>query len=74
MRKLILALAILAALLTGCAAETQPGGDIQPSNKAVSVNVHTVPLPDGRKVVCIYEGNANDGRSGGPSCDWSNAR
>ncbi|QBJ00249.1 hypothetical protein SEA_PHARAOH_61 [Mycobacterium phage Pharaoh] len=76
MKKLALALVapmILIAMLTGCGASTVPGGTVQSSDKAVSANPHYVNLPDGRKVLCVYEGNANDGRSGGPSCDWDHA-
>lgn len=30
------------------------------------------PLPDGRKVVCVWAGY--DYRNGGLSCDWANAK
>ncbi len=76
MKKLIAGLAIAFAAfgIVGCADGTAPGDTLVSVPKAVAVNAHYVDLPDGRKVLCVYEGNANDGRSGGPSCDWGNAK
>lgn len=35
------------------------------------VNVHWVPFPDGRKVLCVFETNINAGEL---SCDWNKAK
>lgn len=55
-----------ATVLTGCSSGFEGGdGDAPPRN------VHTVDLPDGRSVLCVFE---VDGYAGGLSCDWANAK
>lgn len=76
MKRLIVAAAIaIGAVVTlaGCT-ETPTGTTVQNTPIGVRVNPHYVDLPDGRTVLCLYENGANDSRSGGPSCDWANAK
>lgn len=68
------AIATLALILTlaGCAPvegdATQPHSD---HNYPEIVWPHTVTLPDGRHVLCVFE---KSGYGGGVSCDWVNAK
>ncbi|AXC35812.1 membrane protein [Mycobacterium phage Beezoo] len=58
---------ILTMMLTGCSGTDQETGNDIPS----WIAPHTVNLPDGRKVLCVWE---KDGYGGGLSCDWSRAQ
>jgi hypothetical protein len=56
------AAAALAFLLTGCGGQDSDGNE-----RPGSVQPHTVDLPDGRSVLCVWE---KQGYGGGVSCDW----
>lgn len=62
---LALAFAVAAALLMGDQSTAE-----KPKTDSGDVRVFTVNLPDERSVLCVSE---KRGRSGGLSCDWSNA-
>ncbi|MDV6975298.1 hypothetical protein [Mycobacterium intracellulare] len=76
MKKLFVALALCGALLTGCDLDghTDNGGSSPNETFGVRSNPHYVNLPDGRKVLCVYEATGYSSSSGGPSCDWANAK
>lgn len=67
------ALALAAALgLTACedGTKTTPQG-----HNPERMEVVAVPLTNGRTVECVYLGfGFGNASSGGPSCDWNNAR
>ncbi|QFG12567.1 hypothetical protein PBI_TOAKA_68 [Mycobacterium phage Toaka] len=65
--------AIVFALLTACTTDTPNGSESPNESFGVNSNPHYVDLPDGRKVLCIYERTDYTSKSGGPSCDWDNA-
>lgn len=72
--KVIAVVAVMSIGLTGCSAfsgadgnTAQPDGGRHPE----TVWPHTVILPDGRHVLCVFE---KQGYGGGLSCDWSNAK
>lgn len=69
----ICTLIIVASSLTGCySTNSRPeSADGTVDSNGPDVNVHWVPLPDGRKVLCVYE---KQYQSGGLSCDWDNAK
>ncbi|AEK08029.1 hypothetical protein ANAYA_70 [Mycobacterium phage Anaya] len=58
---------ILALTLTGCSGTDQETGNTVPS----WIAPHSVDLPDGRRVLCVWE---KDGYGGGLSCDWGRAQ
>ncbi|QFG14115.1 hypothetical protein I5G97_gp039 [Mycobacterium phage Curiosium] len=60
---------ILAMMLTGCSSPTVAADGT--GSAPGEVTVHYVDLPDGRKVLCVFE---KDGYGGGLSCDWSRVR
>jgi ABC-type glycerol-3-phosphate transport system substrate-binding protein len=64
---LLMALIATAALAAACGDNSAGGDGPLPD----SIKPHTVNLPDGRNVLCVFESN---GYPGGLSCDWSNAR
>lgn len=80
MKKLLAFLSLVVALLglTGCG-EVETTVTIKDPVTEVSPNVKTsthsvgvyVPLPDGRKVICV---ETWQGTAGGVSCDWSTAK
>ncbi|BCI54974.1 hypothetical protein NIIDNTM18_42520 [Mycolicibacterium litorale] len=62
-------LAVLCAatvLLAGCSGQDDEGNE-----RPGSVKPHYVDLPDGRKVLCVWE---KSGYGGGLSCDWGKAQ
>lgn len=69
MKRLALAasLSTVAVLVAACGDNS--AGESGPLPE--SIKTHTVNLPDGRNVLCVFE---KDGYGGGLSCDWSNAR
>lgn len=56
MKRILFVLLAAVLLLTGC----EP-----------KIRTNVVDLPDGRHVLCVYEGK---GYGGGPSCDWDHAK
>ncbi|UVD40927.1 hypothetical protein [Mycobacterium phage Kashi_VT1] len=65
-----MAIALAAAgaiLLAGCAGTDPATGNDIPD----WIAPHTVDLPDGRKVLCVWE---KFDYAGGLSCDWSRAQ
>ena len=66
MKRFIPAAVLVALMLTGCGS-TDSRGNERPGNVAP----HYVDLPDGRTVLCVWEGS---GYGGGLSCDWAGAR
>ncbi|WP_326600528.1 hypothetical protein [Rhodococcus sp. PD04] len=70
-RKIFVAVLVLVAfLLAGCGASFDDGaGNETPG----WIKPHYVNLPDGRVVLCVWEGDAING-GGGVSCDWTNAK
>lgn len=65
-------LTLLAAAMASVAVLTGCSSGFESADNAPSRNVHTVELPDGRSVLCIFEKNGYGG--GGLSCDWDNAK
>ncbi|AER26192.1 membrane protein [Mycobacterium phage Skinny] len=59
--------------MTVACGSTPAGGTANSSDFGVASNAHYVDLPDGRKVLCVYE-TRQSRRDGGPSCDWANAK
>ncbi|APQ42112.1 hypothetical protein PBI_MRMAGOO_7 [Mycobacterium phage MrMagoo] len=64
------------AMVVAC--DVQPPADPQPGDTVAgtgfdgSSQPHYVDLPDGRKVLCVYESTYI--KNGGPSCDWEHAK
>ncbi|QBJ01151.1 hypothetical protein PBI_ARISSANAE_66 [Mycobacterium phage Arissanae] len=75
MKRLILALVLPLIIvgLTACTTDTPNGSESPNESFGVNSNPHYVDLPDGRKVLCVYERTDYTSKSGGPSCDWDNA-
>ncbi|ASR75854.1 hypothetical protein J4U02_gp007 [Mycobacterium phage Aziz] len=63
------------AMVVACsdaAPSTEPGSVSQNGDASeLNSTPHYVNLPDGRKVLCVWESGF---RKGGPSCDWANAK
>ncbi|QSM01051.1 membrane protein [Mycobacterium phage Nanosmite] len=59
------------AMVAACGT-TPPGSDSVNQDFGVSSNPHYVNLPDGRRVLCVYE--TRSAKDGGPSCDWEHAK
>ncbi|QGJ88822.1 hypothetical protein SEA_YECEY3_71 [Mycobacterium phage Yecey3] len=76
MKKAIAAvmLAGVAALGLSACSSTPTGSEVKQEPFGVRANPHYVDLPDGRKVLCIYEATDFSSKSGGPSCDWAGAK
>lgn len=70
--KRILAGAALTLLLSGCSSTPQ-GGTSHQESISVRSNAHYVQLPEGRRVLCVFEQDAING-GGGTSCDWEHAK
>jgi hypothetical protein len=69
----ICAMIIVATGLAGCYSTNShtESADGTVDSGGPAVNVHWVPLPDGRRVLCVFEKNSY---AGGLSCDWSKAK
>lgn len=66
---------IAGGLVAGCtvAVEGNPQTGAT-GNLPFSIRPHTVVLPDGRNVLCIWEGTSGqESGGGGVSCDWDRA-
>ncbi|NKR32247.1 hypothetical protein GS504_15815 [Rhodococcus hoagii] len=68
-RKRVAAAVLAAGALVGLTACA--GTDAQGNDTPSLVWPHTVALPDGRTVLCVFE---KFDYGGGTSCDWVNAR
>jgi hypothetical protein len=64
--RLLLSAAAAALLLTACGS----GHDAEGHERPRTVQPHYVDLPDGRRVLCVWE---KQGYGGGVSCDWGKA-
>ncbi|QNJ56814.1 membrane protein [Mycobacterium phage Reindeer] len=60
------------AMTVACEASPAPGDDALTRGFSGSAQPHYVDLPDGRKVLCVYESTRAE--NGGPSCDWDRAK
>lgn len=69
-RKAIATVALSVLLLTGCSS-VAPGQSSENAQEFDVIYPHTVNLPDGRHVLCVFE---KRGYAGGTSCDWGNAK
>lgn len=72
-RLAVVATALLA--VGGCAQAVEQNPETEPmGNLPFSVRPHTVRLPDGRNVLCIWEGTSGqESGGGGVTCDWDHA-
>lgn len=69
--------AMAAFLISACAGAAhggpQPGDSAHTSGLSdLTSYPHYINLPDGRKVLCVYETTYI--KNGGPSCDWEHAK
>jgi hypothetical protein len=62
--------AVAAVLLVGGSLAACGASNSDPEIGEVSTIVNYVNLPDGRKVLCVYQYGY---QKGGPSCDWVSA-